>query len=118
MFPAVIRHQLLKPSVASVNQLARASVHGKAHTDMKSTEDFYVTTTFPDDYEASSSALNAELLKRQAEAEATNGPWDEATIEQHKKDIYESIYPQQSGGHKKRTDSPPDPERAPDMDEM
>ncbi|KAJ5291371.1 hypothetical protein N7478_000622 [Penicillium angulare] len=117
MFPAVIRHQLLKPSVTSVNQLARASVHGKAHTDMKGTEDFYVNTTFPDDYEASSAALDAELLKRQAEAEASNGPWDEATIEQHRKDIYESIYPQQ-GGNKKRADNPPDPERAPDMDEM
>ncbi|KAJ5728948.1 uncharacterized protein N7483_003456 [Penicillium malachiteum] len=121
MYLAIIKRQCLRPSAVCFNQLSRASVHGKAQSGMKGDEDFFVTTTFPDDFEAS--PLKAELLQKQAEAEASSGPWDEATIEQHKKDIYESLYPHEANdamNQKSKQKTPPEPEaeRAPNMDEL
>ncbi|KAJ5717118.1 hypothetical protein N7488_002764 [Penicillium malachiteum] len=122
MYSAIIKRQCLRPSAVRLNQLSRASVHGKAQSGgMKGDDDFFVTTTFPDDFEAS--PLKSELLQKQAEAEASSGPWDQATIEQHKKDIYESLYPHEANdamNQKSTKKAPPEPEeeRAPDMDEL
>ena len=95
-----------------------------------------MATSFPDDYEAS--PLKPELLQRQPDAEALSGPWDQvcmpcayraelrlnsgfkATIEQHKKDIYESIYPPEANAKAstKPMDTSLEDEHAPDMDEL
>ncbi|KAJ5752982.1 hypothetical protein N7520_009899 [Penicillium odoratum] len=120
MYPALTKRHLLRPSAFQIGQLARASVHGKAHTDMKADEKFFINTTFPDDFE--NSDLMPELLRREAEAKASNGPWDKATIEAHKQDIWESLYPADKQGAKaagKQKKKPePEPERAPELDEM
>ncbi|KAJ6109454.1 hypothetical protein N7486_001689 [Penicillium sp. IBT 16267x] len=123
MYPALTKRHLLMPSAARITQLSRASVHNKAHINIKTEEQYFVTATFPDDFE-NSSLLKQELEQRKAEAEASTGPWDKATIEAHKKDIFESLYPPEVAAAKaasstsKKKKAEPDPERAPELDEM
>ncbi|KAJ5917598.1 hypothetical protein N7466_011152 [Penicillium verhagenii] len=122
MYPALAKRHLLRPSTAQVTQLARASVHNKAHSNMKPDEEFFVNTTFPDDFE-NSTMLRDELRQKEAEAKASKGPWDKATIEAHKQDIFESLYPHDAKSGKapstsKQKKAQPEPERAPELDEM
>ncbi|KAJ5664072.1 hypothetical protein N7507_004803 [Penicillium longicatenatum] len=121
MYPALTKRHLLRPSAVRIAQLSRASVHHKVHADPKAEEQFFVNTTFPDDFE-NSSLLKQELEQRKAEAEATTGPWDKATIEAHKRDIFESLYGYEAKGGKGATrtskKAQAEPERAPDLDEM
>ncbi|KAJ5554154.1 hypothetical protein N7513_004113 [Penicillium frequentans] len=122
MYAVLAKRHLLRPSTARIIQLSQASVHNKATTYTKVEEEFFVNTTFPDDFE-NSSLLKQELEQRKAEADAATGPWDKATVEAHKKDIFESLYNREAAGGKgaaKTTKKKADPEaeRAPELDEM
>ncbi|KAJ5359007.1 uncharacterized protein N7496_011420 [Penicillium cataractarum] len=118
MYPALIKHQIVKPSAFHITRLARASVSNKTHSSSKGNEEFFVTTTFPDDYESS---LNSDILQEQSRAmksQTTPDHFNAADIEQHKADIYESIVPQDSKAAMKKKNNQDLPEQEPSLDEM
>ncbi|KAJ5082585.1 hypothetical protein N7532_011628 [Penicillium argentinense] len=137
MYRALIKHQLTRPSAFHITRLARASVSEKARPDTKGNEEcmlsfslseIFVTTTFPDDYE--SSPLQPDLLEpRQTAAAASdkgnvsdNEVMTQGTTEQHKADIYDSLWGKEAQGRpKKQTtarDEALEAEHEPDIDEM
>ncbi|KAJ5127114.1 hypothetical protein N7448_007893 [Penicillium atrosanguineum] len=119
MYPALLKHQLTRPSAFHITRLARASVHGKAQSGMKGDDEFFVNTTFPDDYEGSplrpEDIQKKEAMKEQTAAEKMS------TTAAHKADIYESIFPPKPNKAPKRKDSNKSPEnfeQEPGLDEM
>lgn len=107
----MIKRQLLKPSAFRVTRVAQASLHEKSQP-VKGNEEFFVTTTFPDDYEGS--RLKSDIDKKAATV-------DQGTTEQHKADIYDSLWNKSAGSPpKQRTaqDEALETEHEPEMDEM
>ncbi|KAJ5204441.1 uncharacterized protein N7498_005320 [Penicillium cinerascens] len=133
MYPALIKHQLTRPSAFHITRLARASVSGKTQSDVKGDEAFFVNTTFPDDYEGS--PLRAEDLQKQqavkeqtAEEKIVGVSWiymyyervliSQATTAAHRADIYESLFPPDPKKAGKRSKDPQAFEQEPSIDEM
>ncbi|KAJ6120591.1 hypothetical protein N7523_004871 [Penicillium sp. IBT 18751x] len=119
MYPALLKHQLTRPSAFHITRLARTSVHGKAQSGMKGNDEFFVNTTFPDDYEGSplrpEDIQKMEALKEQTAAEK------QATTAAHKADIYESLFPpnpDKASKTKKSINTPKNFEQEPGLDEM
>ena len=100
MYPALLKHQLTRPSAFHITRLAQTSVHGKAQSGMKGDDEctlqdhdhsillhdlyhlfaVYVNTTFPDDYEGSplrpEDIQKQEAMKEQTAAERKVGGFD------------------------------------------
>ncbi|CAI7650734.1 hypothetical protein N7533_009476 [Penicillium manginii] len=119
MYSTLIKRQLTRPSAVRISRLAQASIHEKHFPNVKGNEEFFINTTFPDDYEGS--PLKPDLDKKQA---ATS---DQGTTEQHKADIYDSLWGKEAGGVAKETkqkkeatarDEALESEHEPEIDEM
>ncbi|KAJ5883664.1 uncharacterized protein N7473_010550 [Penicillium subrubescens] len=118
MYPALLKHQIVKPSAFHITRIARASVSGKTQPSAKGSEEFFVTTTFPDDFE---STMKSDLFQEQSptmKSQTTPEQFSAADIERHKADIYESISPKKTSGFVKKQDSQNLPEQEPNLDEM
>ncbi|OQE23552.1 hypothetical protein PENSTE_c008G05952 [Penicillium steckii] len=116
MYSAVVKRQMInvgRRSAFCATRPAQALVHEKAQPNVKGNEEFFVTTTFPDDYEGSQLASNLD--------KKTSAP-DPGTTEQHKADIYDSLWGKEaSGGPRKQTtarDEALETEHEPEIDEL
>ncbi|KAJ5450120.1 uncharacterized protein N7458_006569 [Penicillium daleae] len=119
MYPALIKHQIVKPSAFHITRLARASVSGKTQSSTKGNEEFYVATTFPDDFDSSS--LKSNIVEGQSQTtKSQNTPehFSAADVERHKTDIYESLYPKEKSGAVKGKNDQNLPEQEPHLDDM
>lgn len=100
MYPALLKHQLTRPSAFHITRLARTSVHGKAQSGSKGDDEctvhnhdhsilhndlyhlfaVFVNTTFPDDYEWSplrpEDLQKLDAMKEQTAAEKKVGSVD------------------------------------------
>jgi len=117
MYPALIKRQLTRRPAFHITRLAQASLHEKSQPNSKANEEFFVNTTFPDDYD--DSPLKPDLEKPTKAEAATS---QQETTEQHRADIYESLWGEKAGGKvKEKTtarDEALEAEHEPDMDEM
>ncbi|KAJ5166883.1 uncharacterized protein N7482_005664 [Penicillium canariense] len=119
MYAALIKHQVIRPSALHITKFARASVSGKTHPNTKGNEEFFLNTTFPDDFE--STPLNPEALEKQAQkakGQSSDVHYSTADIAAHKADIYESIYPTEGKKGAKGKKSQDLPDQVPNIDEM
>ncbi|CEO58893.1 hypothetical protein PMG11_03588 [Penicillium brasilianum] len=123
MYPALIKHQIVKPSAFHITRLARASVSGKTQPSSKGNEEFFVTTTFPDDFESTFKSDMLQEQNRTMKSQNTPEHFSAADVEAHKVDIYESIFPKDPNAKdpkaamKKKNDLNL-PEQEPSLDEM
>ncbi|KAJ5224688.1 uncharacterized protein N7469_008191 [Penicillium citrinum] len=118
MYTALIKRQMItagRRSAFCATRPAQALLHEKANPKIKGNEEFFVTTTFPDDYEGS--RLSSEL-------ENKTPTTDQGTTEQHKADIYESLWGKEATGGPRKPkqttarDEALETEHEPEIDEM
>ncbi|OKO93415.1 hypothetical protein PENSUB_12478 [Penicillium subrubescens] len=110
MYPALLKHQIVKPSAFHITRIARASVSGKTQPSAKGSEEY--------DFE---STMKSDLFQEQSptmKSQTTPEQFSAADIERHKADIYESISPKKTSGFVKKQDSQNLPEQEPNLDEM
>ncbi|EPS25783.1 hypothetical protein PDE_00719 [Penicillium oxalicum 114-2] len=92
MLSSLIKHRITRPSAFALTKVASASLTGKVPPNVRTSEEFFVTTSFPDD----DSAVKSDVFDGQARtmaSQTTPAKFTAAEIEQHKAVIYDSIIP-------------------------
>ncbi|KAJ5091658.1 hypothetical protein NUU61_006528 [Penicillium alfredii] len=111
MFFIPISRQAFRPSAIQINRLARVTYHGKAESNVKPEDEFFLNTTFPDDFEAS--PLKPEVLQKdQDRQDSTKSTTQTASTDNKIRDSK----PHENKGENMQ--GPDDAEREPNLDEM
>ncbi|KAF7713677.1 Uncharacterized protein PECH_006631 [Penicillium ucsense] len=117
MFYSLMKHQLTRPSAFALTRVASASLTGKVPPNVRTSEEFFVTATWPDD----DSSFKSDVFDGQARtitSQTSPMQFSAAEIERHKADIYDSIFPKDPSRFLKRQNSNNLPDQEPSLDEL